>query len=232
MAKYDKKLKEKALNLSDKVGIKSAAEQCNISVKTITSWRYQRNKKAKAAQTKKPNDVKTSPISDYCKELKNNPKITFQPAEEKPREFKRGEIYYVKNSYNIGSEISKNRPAIIVSNNRLNSGNVIEIVYLTTKLKSLSPEHILIKSSGRLATALCEQITTVDVSRFCKLIGKCTPEEMAKIEEGILYSLGMEKYKSELMSDDQIVYRMNSIKAERDVYRSMYNELIEKMTSK
>ena len=230
-ARYTKELKDKALKLSDEIGTKSAAEQCGVSIKTISSWRYARNKADKEKQRKKMQDVVIPQKVDYQKELNGNPNITFQSVSEETHEYKRGEIYYVRRGVTTGRETITGRPAVIISNDRLNNCNgVVEVVFLTSTIKPLSPEHIVIKSSGRLSTVLCEQISSVDVSRLEGFIGCCTPEEMTKIEEGILHSLGIEKYKSELMSDDQIVYRMNSIKAERDVYRNLYNELFERVT--
>lgn len=63
-------------------------------------------------------------------------------------------------------------------------------------------------------------------------MGRCTPEEMQKVDKAILYSIGLEKYNTELMSDEQVLFRMQKIKSERDVYKEMYDNLFEKITSK
>ena len=45
--KYDKKFKEKALKLSDKIGLKKAAEELNVEYCTLSSWRGRRDKNLK-----------------------------------------------------------------------------------------------------------------------------------------------------------------------------------------
>lgn len=229
--RYDAELKERALKLAKEIGVKKAAEQCGISPVTISNWRYKENKKLKEKNEKKLSKV-IKPINPQ-EEIKDNPMISFQAAEEEERNYKRGEIYYVIKGITTGAEIASGRPAVIVSNDRLNEKTkTLEVVFLTTQVREFAPERVIIKSSGCTATALCQQISTVDKSRFAEYIGTCTPEEMTKLEEGIMHSFGLEKYMSKLMSDDEIVYRMNSIKSERDVYKNLYNELFERLIKK
>ena len=58
-------------------------------------------------------------------------KIDVKPSVKKDnRLFKRGDIYYVAQKAPTGCEISKGRPAVIVSNNRINNNmNTIEEKY-------------------------------------------------------------------------------------------------------
>lgn len=70
-------------------------------------------------------------------------------------QFRRGDIYYIANErYRAGSEIRKDRPAIIVSNDVNNRfGNVVEVVFLTTSPKKNIPTHVTIRSTGRKSIA-------------------------------------------------------------------------------
>ena len=107
--------------------------------------------------------------------------------------YKRGEIYYI---YPSGSEHESEqvagRPAIIVSNNKGNGFSpVVEVVFLTTKEKNPLPTHVEILSCKRPSIALCEQIDTVSKSRIGKYNGKCTDEEMHKIDKAICISVGI-----------------------------------------
>ena len=107
--------------------------------------------------------------------------------------YKRGEIYYI---YPSGSEHESEqvagRPAIIVSNNKGNGFSpVVEVVFLTTKEKNPLPTHVEILSCKRPSIALCEQIDTVSKSRIGKYNGKCTDEEMHKIDKAICVSVGI-----------------------------------------
>lgn len=105
---------------------------------------------------------------------------------------RRGEIYYIERNNTIGAEISKGRPAIVVSNDFYNRhSGVVEVVYLTTQPKKDLPTHVKVYGSGRESTALCEQIDTVSVERIDTYCGKCTQEEMEKINAALQVSLGL-----------------------------------------
>lgn len=107
---------------------------------------------------------------------------------------KRGEIYYISRraNLNVGAEIAKARPAVIVSNNALNAtAEVVEVVYLTTSPKKDLPEHVCINSTGVPSTVLCEQIDHVSVQLVDNYCGTCTEEEMAAIDQALLASLGI-----------------------------------------
>lgn len=91
-------------------------------------------------------------------------------------EIKRGDIWYVSKDNCTGCEQAAGRPAIIVSNEKNNAcAETVEVVYLTTQPKKDLPTHVLIRSSERESTALCEQITTVSVDRLLGYKGHLTP---------------------------------------------------------
>lgn len=110
-------------------------------------------------------------------------------------EIKRGDIWYVRKDNYTGCEQAAGRPAIIVSNEKNNaSSETVEVVYLTTQPKKDLPTHVLIRSSERESTALCEQITTVSVDRLLGYKGHhLTPAEMTNnVEVAMLISLELE----------------------------------------
>ena len=77
---------------------------------------------------------------------------------------RRGDIFYVFRGDSSGSEQRAGRPAIIVSNALCNANSrVVEVVFLTCQEKTGLPTHVVINSTGRASTALCEQITSVDI---------------------------------------------------------------------
>jgi len=69
----------------------------------------------------------------------------------------RGDIVYVRNDVGkaTGSEWSKNRPAIIVSNDACNKFSpVVEVVYTTTsRRKHLLPTHVILHSTPSTSVA-------------------------------------------------------------------------------
>ena len=107
-------------------------------------------------------------------------------------EINRGDVFYVNRSETIGSEQRSGRPAIIVSNPECNEHSpVVEVVYLTCQYKKPMPTHVRIESIGRRSTALCEQITSVDVSRLGDYKGHLTDGEMEQVDMALMKSLSI-----------------------------------------
>lgn len=111
-------------------------------------------------------------------------------------DIKRGDIVYVSIPYATGHEMMKDRPAVVVSNNAMNfTGQVVSVIYLTGSKPADRPYHVLVQSTRTVrhgsSTALCEHIYTVDKERLGKVMGTCSAEEMAAIDDGILMSLSL-----------------------------------------
>lgn len=105
----------------------------------------------------------------------------------------RGDIFWVRQDYTtVGAEIRKNRPAIIVSNEKNNAySDTVEIVYLTTAEKKPMPTHVTIETMGKQSTALCEGIYTVDKGRLENYYCTLTDSEMKLVDQAVLVSLGL-----------------------------------------
>lgn len=160
----------------------------------------------------------------------------------------RGDIYYVfrdETRGSVGAEIVSGRPAIVVSNEHLNStSSVVEVVYLTTQEKPDMPTHVTINSSHRTSTAICEQIHSVSRSRIGNYIGHCSEEELAKLNVALCTSLELDGKPAATSNDVQesgrgvqetenpsAALEIAKLKAERDVYRQMYEDLVSRMCS-
>lgn len=106
----------------------------------------------------------------------------------------RGDIVYVRNNDNsTGHETTKDRPAIIVSNNLCNEHSpVIEVVFTTTSpRKHLLPTHVIMHSTPYNSIALCEAVYSVDKSRITSVIGQCSTSEILRINNALEISLGL-----------------------------------------
>lgn len=234
---YDIKLKERALALSDEIGQSAAAKQLGLNVKTIEWWRRDRKLKNAEIKAKKDKWIIKPNTEALKKAVEKNPFVTIETKDDEPpapRTFKRGEIYYIHNRFVQGDEMISGRPAVIVSNDRINDlCGVVEVVMMTTKSKAPAPERIEIKATGTRSTLLCEQITTIDKSRIGDFIGECSPEEMAAINRALISSLSLsETIKTPSLSDDEVLVRVNGIKAERDAYKEIYERLFERYCEK
>lgn len=109
-------------------------------------------------------------------------------------DIKRGEIFYIsRGGVTTGSEQFSDRPVVVVSNDKGNqNGGTVVVVYLTTQPKTDLPTHCTIRSTGRISTALCEQVHTVSIERVGKYIGQCTDAEMKNIDIALMISLSLD----------------------------------------
>lgn len=160
---------------------------------------------------------------------------------------KRGDIFWITaNPYRptIGSVQQPNRPAVIVSNDNLNSNaRTYEVVYLTTAPKKDLPEHCTIKSKDKISTVLCEQIQTVGIEQLDEYHDSVTQEEMKKIEKCIAISLDLPfypRYQPPIVMDDdeseseevkELKKQLENEQQTVKLLKDMYNELLNRWTS-
>lgn len=169
-------------------------------------------------------------------------------------EIKRGAIFYVKSDPHRpehGAEVWSDRPAVIVSNDKNNKYSpAVEVVFLTTKQKHAAlPTHVQVHSSGKIATALCEQVHTIDKERLSGFMGNLKSNEMHNISTAI--ALGLEihnndkkritglfskweklvsKYHLPILQENDLLrncYKQNQsdlemLRKERDSYKTLY----------
>ena len=220
--KFDQETINQALLYAKENGVKAASEKFGISRSNIS---YHIRKGEEMVKKKTSKVIHPKQIANEITQVEG---VTFTPAEE--REYHRGDIYYVHRYSTTGNEMATGRPAIIISNDRLNEKlKVVEVVFLTSKPKAPAPEHVTINSTGKLSTVICEQISSVDKACLGNFLGVCTPDEMKRLDVAILSSLGLNSYIDPRMSDEQVLLRLTDIKAERDVYKRMYDDLFDRM---
>ena len=151
--------------------------------------------------------------------------------------YKRGEIYYIAKGNAIGSEQDAARPGVIVSNDMINrNSGVLEVIYLTTRPKTDLPTHVEVHSTGVKSIALCEQINSVSVTRVGDYVAKASATEMAQIDKALMESLAITLDESDdyYESEDSVTTDADSVtlRAERDLYKKLYEQLIDKLTTK
>lgn len=129
-------------------------------------------------------------------------------VEETAQKYERGEIYYINNGSGgqVGSEMKKDRPAIIVSNDANNKySSVVEVVFLTSKPKKELPTHVTIRSTGRMSVALCEEPTAISTERINNYICKASDKEMENIDIALMIALGINMTKEMQQSMEDIL---------------------------
>jgi mRNA interferase MazF len=112
-------------------------------------------------------------------------------------EYKRGDIVLVNfNPQKRAEEVSKIRPAIIVSDTELNGIlDLLSVVALTTNLiDDALPLRVRIPKKENLqedSDAMIEQLRNVSKSRIGERLTSLDEKELAKIEYGIKAMLGL-----------------------------------------
>lgn len=154
----------------------------------------------------------------------------------------RGDIYFINRTNAVGTEIAKSRPAIIVSNNVLNTtSEVVEVVYLTTQPKKEMPTHVILNSTGVSSVALCEQVDHVYKGLVGSFCARCTAEELEAIDKALMQSLGLDKPQRSPETETEIAelkktkfdlyITLEKTRAERDTYKELVNSLTAKVGS-
>lgn len=168
-------------------------------------------------------------------------------------DIRRGEIFYIaRGGATNGSEQFADRPAVVVSNDENNKhSGVIEVVYMTTQPKTDLPTHVTVRSTGRLSTVLCEQVSeqemkNIDIALMISLqlsgggkTSKQYNETIQKQQEEIEYyrnkiqamQQSLEEKKTEKPQEaagetSEIVVRLET---ERNTYKALYEQLFERM---
>lgn len=133
-----------------------------------------------------------------------------------------------------GSEQYADRPAVVVSNDENNKhSGIIEVAYLTTQPKTELPTHVTIRSTGRVSTVLCEQVTSVSVERVNNYIGQVSEQEMKNIDIALMISLQLDgDSKSHKQYNETIKKQQEEIEYYRNKIQAMQQSLEEKKSEK
>lgn len=98
----------------------------------------------------------------------------------------------------VGSEISKTRPVLIVSNNLNNRyASTVSILPITSTTTKIYPFEVFLREGeGNLVNdskAKANQIRTIDIKRVGNRIGEISEAKLAEIETAVLRHLGIER---------------------------------------
>ncbi len=104
----------------------------------------------------------------------------------------RGEAWWIDFEPAIGGEITKTRPAVIVSNNGANAAlNRVIVVPLTSKTAKVFPGEAVVNVADSMSKALASQLTTVSKARLKNILGKVSDKDMKLIEKAVCTQLGL-----------------------------------------
>jgi mRNA interferase MazF len=114
---------------------------------------------------------------------------------------RRGEIVIVNLDPAMGSEASKSRPAVIVSNDAANSAagrlrrGTVTVVPVTSSTGRVHPFQVLLPASQtglrRDSKAQAEQVRSVAVERIGKKSGQLPPALLAEVDRALRIHLSL-----------------------------------------
>lgn len=109
---------------------------------------------------------------------------------------KRGDVYYADLNPFVGSEQGGVRPVLIVQNDVGNAcSSTLIVAAITSRMNKLDiPTHIVIESGlDKDSVVLLEQIRTIDRKRLKHFVSRLSDEDMDRINDGLIISLGLEE---------------------------------------
>lgn len=105
---------------------------------------------------------------------------------------RRGEVWWVQFDPAIGSEITKRRPAVIVSNDSANRNLArVIVVPLTSNTNRQYPGEAVVTVDGKSSKAMADQIMAADKSRLKEQLGALSKAEMQAVEDAIKVHLAL-----------------------------------------
>ncbi len=98
----------------------------------------------------------------------------------------RGDIYWVDLNPTKGSELSKQRPCVLVGATPINKARrTVVVVPLSSVTKARPPLTIAVSCLNKKAIAICDQIRTVDKSRLRKSAGRLSAQDLIALDDGL-----------------------------------------------
>lgn len=111
---------------------------------------------------------------------------------------KRGDIWVTDLRFAVGQEVSKKRPALIISNNSINTfyPTVIAIPLSSQTYEVIGPERIPIsREEGKLekdSFILTTQMKAIDKTRLVKKISTISKQTLREVEEAVKLILDLD----------------------------------------
>jgi len=154
---------------------------------------------------------------------------------------KRSQVYTVDFGYNMDSEQSGKRPAIIIQNDKGNNFSTTTVVIpLSSKCKFSSKMHVLLEKElglKQISYAFPEQIKVISLRRIIPYVITTLPEsKMSLIENSLKLQLGIdplmfdEGYAFTLAERIKILQRNITIKKSKDLI-SILNDKIQELAN-
>lgn len=144
------------------------------------------------------------------------------------RSINRGEVWWVSVDDSIGGEQQTGRPALVVSTNGTSAINNAYTVAYITKGGFASPVMPAVIYGGVKHRVLCNQLRTLDGSRFTKRVTTVSNTDMARISGALASALGLqppvkqEEVETPMVDD-------TDLQMELALYKRMYRKTLDQL---
>ena len=103
---------------------------------------------------------------------------------------RRGDVFFVNLDPVIGSDVGRQRPAVVLQNELANrSSATVTVVPITSQVERVFPFQVLLPAGegglDRPSKALCEQIRTVSRARLVRRVGALPEARIAEIRTAL-----------------------------------------------
>lgn len=159
------------------------------------------------------------------------------------RDFKRGDIIYVKRiaDRNTGEYSEIGKPAVIVSCNVENErSEYITVCYIIKNNYTGLKTHIEIELNGRISVCACESVQNISKDRYNGHAGSASADEMKNIDGALMYALGLDDVSDvepveecremlPVSENTEINSELIKLETERDLFKGLYEKLLVQM---
>ena len=129
----------------------------------------------------------------------------------------------------VGHEQAAGRPVVIISSNKgVDTSEVLTVAYMTTKYKQINI-NVEVFHNNRRSWVLCNQIVSVDKSRFGNRMCKLSAQDMEHVDEALKMALGLEPEEIEQSPVEEEENDALKLQVELDTYKRLYEKALSKI---